>query len=104
MGDLTLQGPEGLRKHTVSGLVRLLPNVGLHGRLAGFTNQQLGPNREGWQRFVLARGATGKVAPAAATHLAAIERHLRESAAEKQRLIVAEKARKAPQHDRARLR
>jgi hypothetical protein len=96
--------PEELRKHAVSGLARVLPKVGQHGRLAGFTNQQVERNPVGRQPFVLAHDATGKVAPAAQPYLAAMERHLRELAAEKQRLIDAEKARRAPRHDRGRSR
>lgn len=96
--------PEELRKHAVSGLARVLPKVGQHGRLAGFTNQQVERNPVGRQPFVLAHDAAGKVAPAAQPYLAAMERHLRELAAEKQRLIDAEKARRAPRHDRGRSR
>lgn len=49
-----------------------------------------------------ARGATGKVAPASEAYLAAIERHLCELAAATQRLIDAEKSRRALQQDRRR--
>lgn len=96
--------PEELRKHAVSGLARILLKVGPYGRLVGFTNQQVDPNKAGRQPFVLTHDATGKVAPAAQSYLADIERHLRELAAEKQRLIDAEKAQKAPRHDRGRSR
>lgn len=92
--------PEELRNHAVSGLARILPKVGQHGRLAGFTNQQVPPNPAGRQPFALAHEAAGKVAPAAQPFLAAIDRHLRELETEKQRLINAEKARSAPRHDR----
>jgi hypothetical protein len=96
--------PEWLRKQAISGLVRVLPKVGQYGRLAGFTNQQFGPNPAGQHPFVLVHGAIGKVAPAAEPYLAAIEQHLRELADEKKRLIDVEKVRKAPRHDRSRSR
>jgi hypothetical protein len=96
--------PEELRKHAVSGLARVLPKFGQHGRLAGFTNQQVQSNPAGRQPFVLGHEATGKVASAAQPYLAAIEWHPRELTAEKQRLINAEKAQKAQRHDRGRSR
>jgi hypothetical protein len=98
---------EELRKHAVSGLACVLPKFGQHGqlgRLAGFTNQQAEPNLVGWQGFVMTRRATGAVAPAAEPYLTAIEKHLQEAATEKQRVIDAEKIRKAPRHERSRLR
>ena len=96
--------PEGLHKHAVSGLVRVLPMVGQYGWLAGFTNQQFEPNPAGRHPFVLVHDTTGKVAPAAEPYLVTIEQHLRKLAAEKQRLIDVEKVRKAPRHDRGRSR
>lgn len=96
--------PEELRKHAVSGLARVLPKVGKHGRLAGFTNQQVQPNPAGHQPFALAHEAAGKVAPAAQPFLAAIDRHLRDVAAAKQRVIDADKALQAQRHDRGRSR
>jgi hypothetical protein len=98
---------EGLRAHAVAGLTRVLPKAARyiqHGRLAGFTNRQAEPNQAGWQPFVLAHEATGEVAPEAQRYLIGIECHLRELAAEKQRLVDAEMIRKAPRHGRGRLR
>jgi hypothetical protein len=96
--------PEELRKHAVSGLARVLPKVGQQGRLAGFTNQQVQPNPAGRQPFALAHEVAGKVALAAQPFLAAIDGHLRELAAEKRRLIDAEKALRVQRHDRGRSR
>jgi hypothetical protein len=59
-----------LREHAVSGLARVLPKVGLHGRLAGFTNQQVEPSPAGRYPFALMHDATGRVAPAAEPFLA----------------------------------
>lgn len=84
---------EGLRKPAISGLERMFPKVGEHGRLAGFTNQEVEANRGGRQSYVLARQATGKVAPAARAYLDVIERLLREHSAERERLIQAERER-----------
>lgn len=96
--------PDELRKEAVSDLARVLPKVGQHGRLAGFTNQQVEPNPAGRQPFALALGATGQVAPAVQPYLAAIERRVSDLAVEKQRLINAEKAKIALRHDRGRSR
>lgn len=91
---------EGLREQAVTGLAGVFPKVGQYGRLAGFTNQQVEPNRTGRQPYVLAHYGTGKVAPAALPYPAAIERQLRGLAAEKQRRVDAEKARRSQQRDR----
>jgi hypothetical protein len=79
--------PGGLREPAVAGLARSFPKAGEYGRLAGFTNQRIEPNPAGRQPFILARPATGKVAPTAQPYPAAIQRHLSELAAEKQCLI-----------------
>lgn len=81
--------PEELRKPAVSGLARIFPKIGEHGRLAGFTNQQVEAHPAGRQSFVLARETTGKVAPAARPYLDAIDRLVREHAAEMQLLAQA---------------
>jgi hypothetical protein len=96
--------PGRLRKTAVTGLARGFSKFEEYGRLAGFTNQQAEPNQATRQPFVLAHDASGKVAFAAQPYLGAIERHLRESGAEEQRRLDAEKARKAPRHDRGRSR
>jgi hypothetical protein len=85
---------EVLRKPVVAALARGFPKVGEYGRLAGFTNQQTEQNRAGWQTYVLASEATGKVAPAAQQYFAEIKFHLQEVATEKQRQVAAEKAKR----------
>jgi hypothetical protein len=85
--------PEKLRKPAVSGLASIFPKVGEHGRLAGFANQQIEANWAGRQLYVLARETTGIVAPAARSYLDAMERLIREHAAERQRLAQVERER-----------
>jgi hypothetical protein len=110
LSDHPLQ--EGLRKPAISGLARIFPKVGEHGRLAGFTNQQVEANRAGRQSYVLVLDATGKVAPSAQPYLDAIDRLLREHAykkqqlahVEKQRVAQVEKAIRATHRDRGRSR
>jgi hypothetical protein len=112
--------PERLRQTAVSGLARIFPKVSEHGRLAGFTNQQVEANPVGRQLYVLAREMPGKVALAAGPYLDAIDRLLCEHAAERrrlaqvererliqaerQRLLQVEKAPHAPRRDRGRSR
>jgi hypothetical protein len=94
--------PEGVRKPTVAGLARGFSKAGEYGRLAGFTKQKAEPSRAGRYPYVLAHEATGKVAPAARQYLATIELHLREVAAEKQRRLQVDCARRTPTHGRGR--
>jgi hypothetical protein len=82
LSDLPL--PEGLRKHAIPGLARTFPNNARHGRLAGFTNHVVTPNRQDRQPYILAHEANGNVALAAAAYLTALERQLRLLAAQKQ--------------------
>jgi hypothetical protein len=112
--------PESLRQTVLLGLARNFPRAGQLGRLAGFTNQQSEANRAGQQSYVLAREATGRVAPFARPYLEAIERLVREHAIERQRLaqvererliqierqqlVQIEKAMRAPSRDRGRSR
>lgn len=85
--------PEGLRQKAVSGLMRVFPQTGQHGRLAGFTNQRGEANPPVRQSYVIARESTGKVALAARPYLDAMERLIREHAAERQRLAQVESER-----------
>lgn len=85
--------PEGLRQTAVPALARIFPKVGEHGRLAGFTNQQVEASRAGRQSYVLARETPGDVAPAARPYLKAMEQLLREHAAERERLAQDERER-----------
>lgn len=96
--------PKELRNHAVSGLARVLPNVGQHGRLAGFTNQQVDSNAAGRKPFVLAHEASGKVASAAEAYVAAIEQHLGKLAIEQQRRVDEESAKRIMHRDRGRSR
>jgi RepB DNA-primase from phage plasmid len=104
--------PAELRKPAVLGLARVFPEVGELGRLAGFTNQLAEANKVGRHSYVLARETTGNVAPSAQPYLDAVDRLLREHAAERQRLAQVdeqraaqvEKAMRAPHRDRGRTR
>lgn len=85
--------PEEQRQPAASGLARMFPKVGEHGRLAGFANQQVAANPAGRQSYVLAREATGKVAPSARAYLDAIDRLLRGHAVGRQRTAQFERER-----------
>jgi RepB DNA-primase from phage plasmid len=112
--------PEGVRRPTVAGLACGFSKVGKFGRLAGFTNQQAAQNRAGRQPYVLASDSRRKVAAAAQPYLDALDRPVREHAAERQRLaqvgrerliqlerqelVKVEKTTRAPRRDRGRSR
>jgi hypothetical protein len=96
--------PENLRAPCVAGLARVLPKLGVFGRLAGFTNMNAEPNRAGRQPYVLATEALGKIAPVARQYLSTIELHLREVLTGNQLYAVAEKARQFQPKSRGRSR
>jgi hypothetical protein len=84
----------------VAGLARGFSKVGEYGRLAGFTNQLVAPNRAGRQPCVLFYQATGTVSPAEQQYLSAVEQQLGELRAKIGKQLNVEKTRRVQPRDR----